>query len=95
VLPPAPVHCSVNVVVPLSVRSSFPEVLLFPVQPSEAVHPVALFEDHVSRVDSLTATVVGLALRFTVGAAALVTFTVTERLVVPPAPVHASVKVLV
>jgi hypothetical protein len=83
-----------------SVRVSLPDIGLLPVQPSEAVHVVALLDDQVSVVDPFTATVIGLALRLTVGAPGGgapggVTFTVTERLVVPPAPVHASVNVLV
>jgi hypothetical protein len=77
-----------------------PEVALFPVQAPDAAQPVAFEDDHVSREVPPLVTEVGFALKLTVGAPggggpAGVTFTVTERLVVPPAPVHASVKVLV
>jgi hypothetical protein len=97
-LPPVPVHCSVNVVVLLNAALvSLPETALVPVQPSEAVQAVAFVDDHVSVVVPLTLTVAGLALNVTTGAGgggALLMLTVTERLVVPPAPVQPSVNVL-
>jgi hypothetical protein len=52
-----------------------PLVALEPAQPPEAVHEVALVEDHVSVEAPPLATLVGLALKVTVGAEAAVTVT--------------------
>ena len=90
--PPAPVHESVNVLLWFSTGlCSEPEVTLFPAHAPEAVHPVALVEDQVSVERAPAVSVVGLALNVTVGAATI--DTVACRCVVPPAPVHESVKV--
>jgi hypothetical protein len=90
--PPAPVHCRVNVL--LWFRTglcSEPEAGLFPAHAPEAVHPLALVEVQLSVERAPAATVVGLALSVSVGAATI--DTVACRCVVPPAPVHESVKV--
>lgn len=101
-LPPAPVHDNEYVAELLRVPVvSLPDVAFVPLQPSLAVHAVAFVDDHVS-VEALPGdTEVGLAARLTVGAGGgggggtAPTFTVTLRFVVPPAPVQASVNVLV
>jgi hypothetical protein len=63
---------------------------LVPDQPPEAVHEVALVELQV-KVEALPLfTVLGLALKLTVGAAA-VTVTVADCAAVPPVPVQVSV----
>ena len=68
---------------------SLPEVALLPDQAPEAVQAVALPDDQVSVLLSPALIEAGVALRLTVGAAgALATVTVTERLVVPCAPVQ-------
>lgn len=64
---------------------------MLPLQPPEAVQLVAFVEDHASIELPPEFTVVGFALKVTVGAAALPTVTVTFFDVVPPAPVQASV----
>jgi hypothetical protein len=67
-----------------------------PLQAPEAVHEVALVEDHVN-VDPLPlATLVGLALIDTVGEFVVVgeavpTATVADWVVLPPVPVHVSI----
>jgi len=67
-----------------------------PLQAPEAVHEVALVEDHV-KVDPLPlATLVGLALIDTVGGAvavgeAVLTVTVADWTVLPPVPVHVNI----
>ena len=67
-----------------------------PLQAPEAVHEVALVEDHV-KVDPLPlATLVGLALIDTVGEAvvvgeAVLTVTVADWAVLPPVPVHVNI----
>jgi hypothetical protein len=63
---------------------------LVPDQPPEAVHAVALVELQV-KVEALPLfTVLGLALKLTVGAAA-VTVTAADCVALPPAPVQVSV----
>ena len=66
-----------------------PLACLFPDQPPEAVQLVAFAEDQLSVAEPPVLTVVGLALRLTVGGAA--TLTVTEWLALPPAPLQVSV----
>lgn len=92
-LPPAPVHESVKVA--SAVRAPVdcePAVALAPDQLPEAVHEVALAADHV-RVELLPlATVLGLALKLIVGAAALMD-TVVVCVALPPAPLQLKVYV--
>ena len=66
-----------------------------PLQPPDAVQPVAFVEDHVSVLLLPAVIAVGLAARLTVGIGLLVTVTDALDCAVPPAPVHASVKVAV
>jgi hypothetical protein len=67
-----------------------PLVALVPDQPPEAVHEVALVELQLT-VEALPFfTVLGLAARVTVGAAA-VTVTVADCVALPPVPVQVSV----
>ena len=89
--PPAPVHVSVYLEVAVNV-AVFCEPLgaSEPPQPPEAVQEVALLEDHVNIEVAPLATVLGLALNVTVGAA-VVTFTVAVCAALPPAPVQVSV----
>lgn len=54
-----------------------------PLQPPEAVHEVALVLDHVNVLLPLLATVVGFALKLTVGACGALTVTTAVRLVLP------------
>ena len=62
-----------------------------PCQAPEAVHEVALLDDHV-RVDVLPLLMVlGLALKLTVTVGFALTVTVAVWAAVPPAPVHVSV----
>jgi len=92
-VPPAPVQLSVNEVVALNAPVPWlPETAFVPLQPPDAVHDVALVDDHVKVLLPPLATEVGDADNETVGAGvALVTVTVTLRCVVPPAPVQLSV----
>jgi hypothetical protein len=55
-----------------------PEVALVPDHPPEALHAVAFAVDQVSVLDAPALTVVGLALRDTVGAGGALTVTVTD-----------------
>jgi hypothetical protein len=77
---------------------SLPEVDFAPVQPPDAVQLVALVVVHASCVVPCAATVVGVALKVSVGApaggGALAIVTLTDFEVLPPEPVHTSVKVL-
>lgn len=92
--PPAPVHDSVNVLVAVSVGvSSLPALALFPAHAPDAVHPVAFVLLQVSVERAPAVTVVGLAVRSTVGTGtgAALTVTVTDWLLVPAALSHESV----
>jgi len=92
-VPPVPVQLSVKVVATVNAAVLWlPAVALLPLQPPEAVHAVALVDDHVSVLLPPLATLVGDADRFTVGAG-VEAMTVTEALAcaVPPAPVQLSV----
>jgi len=55
------------------------------------VQLLALLDDQLSRADAPLLTVVGLALRLTVGLGGAETLTVTDRLALPPAPLQVSV----
>jgi hypothetical protein len=68
-----------------------PEVVFEPVHAPDAVQLVVLVDDQVSVDVPPEATDVGEAENVSVGAVELVTVTVTERVIVPPDPVHASV----
>ena len=71
-----------------------PLVALVPDQAPEAVHAVALVEDQVRVEPAPLATLVGLALIVTVGAA-VETVTVADWAAEPPAPVQVSVYLVV
>jgi len=70
---------------------ALPLVGSFPDHPAEAVQLLALLDDQLSRADAPLLTVVGLALRLTVGLGGAETLTVTDRLALPPAPLQVSV----
>ena len=75
-----------------------PAVASEPVQPPEAVHAVALVEDQLSVVPPPLATVLGLEVIETVGAAEgapALTATVAVWVALPPGPVHVKVYVAV
>src|SRR4029077_13901768 len=75
---------------------ALPLVGSFPDHPAEAVQLLALLDDQLSIADAPLLTVVGLALRLTVGlGGGAETLTVTDRLALPPGPLQASVKVVV
>ena len=68
-----------------------PEVERAPLQPPEAVQPVALVDDQFSVAAAPLATLVGVAVSVTVGAGGVdVTVTVAEALALPPAPLQLS-----
>jgi hypothetical protein len=91
-LPPGPLQASVKVVVAVSAAVLvLPLVGSIPDQPSEAVQPLALVEDQLSIADPPLLTVVGLALRLTVGLTGAETLTVTDWLALPPGPLQVSV----
>ena len=92
-LPPAPMHCRLYVTLAVRfVNVWLLEVALAPVQPPEAVHEVALVLDHVSVELPPEETEVGFAASVSVGAGGVAwTFTVAERWIEPPVPVHWSV----
>ena len=68
---------------------ALPLVSSLPDQPPLAVQLLALLEDQLSIADPPLMTVVGFALRLTVGGAE--TLTVTDWLALPPGPVQVSV----
>jgi hypothetical protein len=86
--PPEPVHVSVYLVVVVS-AAVFCEPLMpsEPLQPPDAAQDVALVEDHVNVEAAPLATVLGVAVNATVGAA-VVTVTVAVCAALPPAPVQ-------
>jgi hypothetical protein len=91
-LPPRPLQASVKVVVALSAPVlALPLVGSLPDQPPEAVQLLALVEDQLSIADPPLLTVVGLALRLTVGLTGAETLTVTDWLALPPGPLQVSV----
>ena len=65
-----------------------PLMALVPDQAPEAVHEVALLDDHVSVEDAPLAIVLGLALKLTVAVGVAETVTVTDCTAVPPTPVQ-------
>jgi hypothetical protein len=67
-----------------------PLVALAPDQAPAAVQAVALVEDQLSVALAPFATVLGLALKVTVGAGRGVTVTAVDWLALPPAPVQLS-----
>lgn len=67
-----------------------PLVGTLPLHPPDAAHEAALVDDHDSVALLPLETVLGLALRLTVGAAAA-TVTVADCAALPPAPVQVSV----
>lgn len=78
VVPPAPVQDRLNVAFALMTGDcSLPEVALLPAHAPEAVQEAAFCELHVSVERAPAATVVGLAVKVTVGAA--IRLTVSER----------------
>jgi hypothetical protein len=82
------VHVSVYFVVAVSAEVAIePLVGSDPLQPPDAAHDVAFFEDQVSVDLAPLATVLGLAVRVTVGAL-WVTETVADCVVLPPEPVQ-------
>lgn len=74
------------------VRASEPLSVLVPDHPPDAVQEVALADDQFSVAVPPIATVVGVAVRVTEGAAGCVTVTFTDCVVSPPAPVHVNAK---
>jgi hypothetical protein len=88
--PPAPVQTTTNLVVAVSAGVlAQPLVGCVPLQPPEAVHEVALADDHLN-IDAVPFfTALGLADRVTT-AAGLVTDTVADWVALPPAPEHVS-----
>jgi hypothetical protein len=92
--PPVPVQVSVKVVVAvIALLVALPLVAFDPDQPPDAVHEVAFVLVHDSCVVPPLGTLIGVAVRLTVGAPMIVT--VFESLAEPPAPVQVSVKVVV
>jgi hypothetical protein len=85
-----PVQVSVYLVVAVSAAVLVePLAASVPLHPPDAVQEVALVDDQVSVDFAPLATVVGLAVNVTVGAA-LVTATVADCDALPPLPVHVS-----
>jgi hypothetical protein len=70
---------------------ALPIVGSLPDQPPEAVQLLALLDDQLSIADPPLLTVVGLALRLTVGLTGAETLTVTDWLALPPGPLQVSV----
>lgn len=93
--PPTPVHVSVKLEVWMRGRlSSVPPAIAFaPDQSPEAVQLVAFAAVHVSVAACAAATVVGLAVKVTVGGGT--TVTVTDCALVPPVPVQDNVNIVV
>jgi hypothetical protein len=89
--PPAPVHVSMYLVVVVS-AAVFCEPLMAsePLQPPDAAQEVAPVEDHVNIEVAPPATVLGVAVKVTVGAG-VVTVTVAVCAALPPAPVQVRV----
>jgi hypothetical protein len=92
--PPAPVHVSVYVAVPVlaGVSVAVPLVACVPLHAPLAVHEVAFVDDHVSVAFPPRVIVAGETPIVTTGAtAAAFTVSVAALLPEPPAPVHVSV----
>ena len=97
-LPPPPVQVSVNVVAAVSAPLiALPLGGSLPLQPAEAVHAVAFVELHFSVVTAPLTTEAGLAVSAIVGGGVdtAVTVTVEAAGLVPAAPAHVSVKLVV
>lgn len=94
VVPPVPVQFN-SKVVPDDIGPTIwlPDNDLLPLHPPVAEHDVALELDQVKVVLAFASTSDGLADIDTVGADEPDTVTVTDRLVVPPPPLHVSVYV--
>ena len=94
-LPPPPLQLNVNVLLAAVSATVFAEPLVarLPDHAPEAVQLVALVDDHVSELLLPLDTLVGFAVSVTVGTGEVVV-TVTDRLVVPPPPVHVNVNVV-
>jgi hypothetical protein len=91
--PPAPVQVAVYFVAALiAVVDCEPLGAIVPFQPPDATQEVALVEDHVNVEVPPLVTVVGLAVRVTVGAG-VVTVTVVDCDALPPLPVQVSMYV--
>lgn len=87
-VPPAPLQVRVYAEVAVSAPvDCVPAIALDPDQAPEATHDVAFVDDHVSVALLPLEMALGLALKVTVGAAAL-TETVADWVEVPPVPVH-------
>jgi hypothetical protein len=94
-VPLGPVQLNVNVVlVVIALLVVLPLVGCEPDQPPEAVHDVTFALVHESCVVAPLGTLIGVAVRLTVGVGAAVTVTVFESLAVPPGPVQVSVNVV-
>ena len=97
-VPPAPVQESLKLVAAvMAALVAVPETGLLPLQPAdagvaEAVQEVAFVELHVNDVVAPLATLVGFAVRLTVGSGRIATFAVA--IPVPPAPVQESLKLV-
>ena len=91
-VPPAPVQVRVYRVVAVNagVDTEPPPTDFAPLQPPDAVQEVALVEDQVSVEAAPFATVVGFALKLTVGAGC-VTVTLADCAPVPPGPMQVKV----
>ncbi len=97
-LPPPPVQVSVNVVAAVNAPLiALPLGGSLPLQPAEAVHAVAFVELHFSVVTAPLTTEAGLAVSAIVGGGVdtAVTVTVEAAGLVPAAPAHVSVKLVV
>jgi hypothetical protein len=91
--PALPVQVSVKVFVD-AVSAALvvdPDVGFVPLQAPLAVHDVVFSEDHCRTVVPPLATVAGVAVSVTLGAAGALTLTMTCLLADPPAPVQVSV----
>ena len=90
-VPPAPVQLKMNFVVALSARVACePSVAWAPLHPPEALHEVALVDDHVKVEVAPLCTVLGFAAKVTAGAGVF-TDTVADCAALPPAPLQVSV----
>jgi hypothetical protein len=92
VVPLAPLQVRVNVVVALSAPVlALPVVGSLPDHPPEAVQLVAFVEDQLNVEADPLLTVLGVAVRLTVGFAGADTLTVTDCAALPPGPLQVSV----
>ena len=88
--PPAPLHVIVYLVVAVSAEVLFePLVVSLPLQPPDAVHPVAWVDDQLNIDVAPLLTVLGLADKVTAGVGC-VTEAVADWVALPPLPVHVS-----